>query len=136
MLRKDYIMRMLEQFFKVLAKLIKNENNLEIEDIEIQLAELYDTYFKNDFNFFHDSDTDRIIEFLKSDNSGDDLYKVEMLAELIYQDACLQQENEQRKSLLIKSLNLLEYLDKESKTFSMERFNKMEFIKNEVSLLG
>jgi len=136
MIRKDYIMKIIEQFFDVLKKLIKNEENQDIEDIRVQLNELYNTYFKKNYKYFYDSDFEEIVDFLNSDNSGDNLYKTEMLAELIYQDTCLKQDVDLRKSLLSKSFRLFEYLDKEGKTFSLERYKKMQVIKKEVSLLS
>ncbi len=55
-----------------------------------------------------------------------------MLAELLYQDALCKQSEEQ-KNLLSKSLYLLEYLDKNSGTFSIQRRDRIDEIKKRVS---
>ena len=55
-----------------------------------------------------------------------------MISELIYQDA-LSKQNDEKRFLLAKSLYLIEYLDKNSDTFSFQRRNRIEEIKREIS---
>ena len=57
------------------------------------------------------------------------LDRVEILAELLYQDALIQSSDDEQKNLLEKSLYLLEYLDQHSDTFSFERKGKIAGIK-------
>ena len=52
------------------------------------------------------------------------LTRIDMLSELLYQDALLK-ESEEQKYLLRKSLFLLNYLDTHSDTFSFERRGKI-----------
>lgn len=135
MLRRDYILRMLEQFFEVLGELLNKAGKLETEELENQLNKLYGDYLKADFEFFYNNDIDRIIEFLGRDSGNDVLYRAEMLAELLHQDGLLKTDMEMKRNLLNKALKLFEYIDTEGKTFSMERIKKMELIKGKLSEL-
>ena len=66
-------------------------------------------------------------------NYGDEelLTRIDMLSELLYQDALLK-ESEEQKYLLRKSLFLLNYLDTHSDTFSFERRGKIGEIEKKI----
>ena len=59
------------------------------------------------------------------------LTRIDMLSELLYQDALLK-ESEEQKYLLRKSLFLLNYLDTHSDTFSFERRGKIGEIEKKI----
>lgn len=56
------------------------------------------------------------------------LQRIEILAELFYFDASLKKSDAERNSLLKKALELLQYLDTHSNTFSLERRQKIREI--------
>ena len=58
---------------------------------------------------------------------GERIYRIEMLAELYYREADLKSEP-MREDLLDKAFKLFSFVDRNSKTFSFERINKINEI--------
>lgn len=79
-------------------------------------------------------DAEYILTDLSQDYEGQEfLTRIDMLSELLYQDALLKEPDE-KKYLLAKALYLKEYLDSHSDTFSFERRNKINEIKKLLEL--
>lgn len=129
MLQRDYIMRLLRQFVEALEKLVEEKKNEDTPTLQLKLQSLYRAYFNHPHTFYYEQEADFILNDLGQNYEGEELLtRIDMLSELIYQDALLKPEAEQRY-LLGKSLYLLEYLDTHSDTFSFERRNKICEIK-------
>lgn len=128
MIEKDYIMKLMQQFFKDLEKLVSNQREKgDIQNIQVQLCDLYKDYFKKDESFFYNESYLTIIEYLESKDCNV-IDHMEMLAELLYHDALIKQNSDLKRNLLVKSLELFKYLNENSKTFSLERNQKIDFI--------
>ena len=133
MIERDYIMRLLRQLFDALNEIVHGRKEESAEVVQHQVNGLYRQYFDREPQFFYDSTTESIIHLLEDSNSHTDAFiKIEMLAELIYNDAILRPESPLRSDLLAKALGLFEYLEKNSSTFSLSRRDK---IQNAISLL-
>lgn len=115
MLHRDYIMRLIQLFFEAMAKFIRNKEGKDPEILRPELDEFYKNFLKHPRDFFKDFRAEEIIDFFNEDER---LFKVEIIAELFYQDALL---GEPDKELLGKSLALLKYVDLNSDTFSFDR---------------
>ena len=125
-------MRLLSDFTEALEKLIKEKKQKDGPEYQLQLQSMYRSYFNHTPEFYYDQDADYILNDLQQQYEGDEfLIRVDMLAELLYQDA-LTKQSEEQKYLLSKSLHLIEYLDKHSDTFSFERRNKIQEIKRKI----
>lgn len=118
MLHRDYIMRLIQLFFEALAKFIRNKEGKDPEILRPELDELYKNFLKHPRNFFKDFSVEEIINFFDNDEK---LYKIEIVAELFYQDAML---GDPDKELLRKALSLFKYVDLNSDTFSFDRQRK------------
>lgn len=130
MLERDYIKRLIRQFFDSLEKLIEKKEYLPQENIQLEFEGMYRTYFLKPKEFFCIQDSEYILMYLcQTFEKHELLDRVEILAELLYQDALIQSSNDEQKELLGKSLYLLEYLDLHSDTFSFERKGKIAGIK-------
>lgn len=129
MIHKDYLLRILQQFFEEIAKYLRNKKEYEIENpqLQTQLTGLYTTFFNQTADFYISKSADEIIT---SFDEQERLIKIEMLSELIYQDALLKPQGETRQQLLQKSLDLFEYLNAHSATYSIPREQEMEQIKH------
>lgn len=129
MIHKDYLLRILQQFFEEIAKYLRNKKEYEIENpqLQTQLTGLYTTFFNQTADFYISKSADEIIA---SFDEQERLIKIEMLSELIYQDALLKPQGETRQQLLQKSLDLFEYLNAHSATYSIPREQEMEQIKH------
>lgn len=134
MLERDYIKRLIRQFFDALEKLIEKKEYLPQENIQLEFEGMYCTYFLKPKEFFCTQDGEYILMYLcQTFEQHELLDRVEILSELLYQDALIQPAGAAQKSLLEKSLYLLEYLDQHSDTFSFERKDKIAGIKKMIA---
>ena len=132
MLQRDYIMRLLQQFFEALEKLVEERDKKDGPELQLQLQSIYRAYFNHPSTFYYDQDAEYILNEMGQNYGGEELLtRIDMLSELLYQDALLK-ESEEQKYLLRKSLFLLNYLDTHSDTFSFERRGKIGEIKKKI----
>lgn len=129
MLQQDYIMRLIGEFMNTLSKLIRKKRENGEYNIQSELDSLYRSYFNHDAMHFYKQDIDLILNELRLIHRGNELLTyIEMLSELLYQDAQLK-HCEEKKNLLLKTLYLLEYLNTHTNTFSIERWRRINEIK-------
>jgi Hemolysins and related proteins containing CBS domains len=132
MLQRDYIMRLLQQFFEALEKLVEERDKKDGPELQLQLQSIYRAYFNHPSTFYYDQDAEYILNEMGQNYGGEELLtRIDMLSELLYQDALLK-ESEEQKYLLRKSLFLLNYLDTHSDTFSFERRGKIGEIEKKI----
>ncbi|WP_177603664.1 hypothetical protein [uncultured Phocaeicola sp.] len=133
MLERDYIKRLIRQFFDALEKLIEKKEYTPLETIQLEFEGMYRTYFHESKEFFRTQDSEYLLMYLCQTFDKQELLDwIEILSELLYQDALIQTVVAEQKSLLAKSLYLLEYLDQHSNTFSFERRGKIAEIKKKI----
>jgi len=123
-------MRILQQFYNALHKLVNNIDEEKIEDIHVHLKGLYPEYLKKDDTFFYENDISTILHFLGEGKSKDSIAKITLLSELIYNDAILSSNPTFKKDLLSKALGLLLFINDNGKTFSAERYSRIEQIRD------
>lgn len=125
MIQRDFIMRLIKQFFEAVEKLIEMKSKKH-DRIEVQayLNEMYDTFLKEPADFYHSANIEDIILSFKNDKKEPIL---EILSELLYQDAILRGN---QHDLLVKALKLNEYIHEHSTTFSFNRQSRIDEIKN------
>ncbi len=128
MFERDYIMRLMQTFFEDVAKIVHRKRDPDDEYQLEAFGELYKEYLKNDRKHYYQLSAESLINSFREDADG--IYKAEMLATLLYQDARLQKDEMIRKELLEKSLALYQFMDTESKDFSLERKEMIETIKD------
>lgn len=132
MLQRDYIMRLLQDFVEALEKLVEERGKHDCPELQLQLQSIYRAYFNHPHTFYYNQDAEYILNDLGQNYGGEELLtRIEMLSELLYQDALLK-EPEEQKYLLRKSLYLLIYLDEHSDTFSFERRGKISEIEKKI----
>lgn len=119
MLQRDYIMNLIQLFFEALAKFLRKKENQKPDVLRPELDELYKTFLKYPRDHFKEMSIDEIIS---SFNDEEKLYKLEIVAELFYQDALL---GEVDKQLLKKALALFRYVDLNGDVFSFDRNRKV-----------
>ena len=125
MLQRDYIMRLVRQFIEALEKLVEEKKKEDGPEFQLKIQSIYRAY---------EQDAEYILTDLSQDYEGQEfLTRIDMLSELLYQDALLKEPDE-KKYLLAKALYLKEYLDSHSDTFSFERRNKINEIKKLLEL--
>ena len=134
MLEKDYIMRLIRQFFEALEKLIEKRGKEEGTTLQIEVNGMYRSYFHQPQDFFYEAGMDIILAYMQARFSEEEcLQRMELLAELLAEllrfDASLKPSTEEGQMLNEKALELLTFADTHSDTFSLERRRKMEEIK-------
>lgn len=110
--KKDFLQRLIEEFFKKLEQLVSGETVLDNSEKEALLNEC--------FNFFSEN-----LQAQKNDSLGDLVEKIsdndllEQYVKLLMAEYDLS-ESKNGEGLL-KSLSIIEYLENTDKTFSWER---------------
>lgn len=126
--KQDFIERMIEQAFIVLKTICgkTNPKKEEIEDIQIHLKDLYKNYFNKHYTFFYNENIETIINSIKEEhNPRDSLKLFELLADILFTDAKHQNDKFLQKQLTAKAYNLLNYIENNSDTYSINRNNKV-----------
>lgn len=130
MIRKDFILRQLEELAKILGILLKLKTEHKTEEAMELIKEAYSGLLKLDESFVDEETTSEV--FLKQvaakEIEGDALHA---FAELLYEDGMLRYENNEDKAFirLHKALILFDLLNRTSPTFSFDRNIKLEKIK-------
>jgi hypothetical protein len=135
--KKDYIERLIEQAMDFIRKALGFEdlNKEEIEDVKIQLKDMYTEYFKKHYTFFYEENSSSIIESINRENSNKDSLKlIELLSEILFADAKLQKDTYIYKPLLEKSLDMLIYVEDKSDAYSVIRTRRIETLKQHLHL--
>ncbi|MDR2471963.1 MAG: hypothetical protein LBD53_00160 [Tannerella sp.] len=125
MIERDYILRILQEFFDAISKIIrrKEEGEDDFTAIQKRFDEVYRQFFRSAPNYFYENDKETILEKIEDESYSEreTEARLTMLSELLYQDALIKPDVVQRCDLLSKVLYLLEYFDGRSRTFSWER---------------
>ena len=125
MFERDYIKRIIQNFFKDLNELINGRHEPDSDRLMAGIGDLYKEYLKKDRTYYYSLPEESITRIFEKDG---DIYKTEMLAALLRQDGLLQN----RKDLLEKSLTLYQHINEVSKDFSMDRLEAIREIKTEI----
>jgi hypothetical protein len=123
MLERDYILRLLNKFFENLSLYLDRKRKGEEDQIET----FYTNYF-HPSKFYIDNTKEEVLNSLSEYPKDEEEYRMEMLAELLCQDALERKEESVKVNLLKKSLFLYERLDTLSSTYSFERKRKIQEI--------
>lgn len=123
-------MRILKQFLDVLQKLINGYNPEQDECIEVQLNELCEKYVGIGLPFIESNDVDCILDITKGLSPSDSEAKLTMLSELLYTWVTLPSASVTSKHVAEKALALFLHIDKESRTFSYERQQRIAHLQS------
>jgi hypothetical protein len=132
MVERDYLMRMMHDFFDALARLLTHIEADQFDTSHQYLKELYEQYFKQHRTFFLESGIEELQQSLNSGELQTDVLKSEMLAELLLVDARLPQSTAIRSQLLLKALALFQFAETNSDTYSSNRLSRIASLRNEL----
>jgi hypothetical protein len=135
MLQKDYILRMVEMLGDLIAGILGLIKKGDIQQAGEKIEKLYHDFLREDASFFRslpdDQLTARLIKGLGYTNGH-----LEILAELFDVEAELALARGDTKTALEysgKSLLLMVFIDKEYRTYSQDRINKMDRIRKRIA---
>lgn len=130
MLERDYIMRLVREFFEAL-ELLKRKDLKERKD---ELERMYKQYV-GPYAFYHAASVDGIMDSMRQYAPAERLPRLEMLAELYYAETALVSAPE-REMLLEKALSLFSFVDSHDRTYDMTRLGKMAEIRKRLDNAG
>ncbi len=88
--------------------------------------------YVGDYSFFHTADIESIMHEMERFAADERIYRLEMLAELLYVDADLS-PYPFNQDLLQKALILFRYIDANGRTYSLQRIQKIADIERRLS---
>lgn len=116
MLSRDYILRILQTFFDLTAKLFDGKRKTD-EEFELELNHLYNAYFQKSRAFFMNTLPEEIPAVL-----GEDAFLLEknsMLAEICYREYQHASDEESKRNWGLKAKFLYDYLNDHSADYSL-----------------
>ena len=137
MYQKDYILRMVEMLADMLAIILGLIKKGEYKLASVRLERIYYDMLKQDASFFRTIPEEQLISKLIEEHNFTNGH-LEILALLLNTDAELklaQRDVSVSIEYSRKALLLFDFIDKESKTYSVERINKIASIKGRIETL-
>ncbi|MDR0273582.1 MAG: hypothetical protein LBI27_09735 [Clostridiales bacterium] len=130
MVERDYLLRILHEFFDAIAKIIYRhtpEQESDFAEIQSRFNSMYRQFFKKNAEHFYETEKEALLNELEQEGLADDFLfaKIQMLSELLYQDALIKKDIPEQCRLLEKAIYFLVYLNQNSRTFSWEREQRM-----------
>jgi len=135
MLQKDYILRMIEMLGDLLRALFGLIEKGELGTASDNLERIYYDMLKQDAAFFRNIPAEDLAKKLLQEHNYTGGH-LEILAELFRAEAELSYAKGKQDDCIEfsrKSLMLFEFTERETKTFSPERFGKMEELRKRLS---
>lgn len=133
MIEQDYILKILQEFFEAIAKVVRRsdgDDEAATAEMQARYDAIYEQFFRCPAHHFYEIEKEDLLDDLWAENSEQKaMAKTRMLSELLYRDALIKKDVSQRCDLLGKSLLLLEFLQQNSKTYSWDQENKMAYIR-------
>jgi len=138
MYQKDYILRMIAMLINFIGEVLGLIRKNELQKASEMLESGYLKFLKEDAAFFRRIPAGKLTRQLLHDHNYTNGH-LEILAELFNAEAELRLAQGNPAGSLEyseKSLRLFEFLDREQKTWSLERINKMDTIRNRIKSLS
>ena len=120
MLQRDYIQRLIREFMAALQRFIEKD---EAKDRQTAIDEMF-TQYLGDSAFFNTATLDDVMRWFERYPEEERLSRIEMLAELYNAEADMMSEPV-RTEILQRALMLFDFIDRHSRTFSLDRLRKM-----------
>lgn len=133
MLKEDYIMRLFQLFSESLAKWL-SKRKTDNSDLVVSFNnEVVKPYLGNDIQFFESKSKEELIGYFSQlyPNKPERLSRLEILTEVLYQRAWLEENDQKGKNLFNITLELLLYINSIDRTYSMERENRISELQNQ-----
>lgn len=134
MYQKDYILRMIDMLGDLLAAIFGYIKKGDYSTAGTKLDNLYYDLLREDAALFRAIPAGQLTQKLLHEHNYTNGH-LEILAELFYAEAELNLAQERRAESLSyyeRSLILLEFTDRELKTFSSDRMEKMDLIRKRI----
>jgi hypothetical protein len=138
MFQKDYILRMVEMIGELIAAILGLIKKGDFEQAEKMLERGYIELLRRDAAFFQVIPKEQLTDRLISEHHYEHGH-LAVLAELFFAEATLSEVRQKLSYSLTcyeKAILLLEFLEKEDKTWSAKREEQIVFLKTKISELS
>jgi hypothetical protein len=125
MFKKDFILRLVEEVAKMIAKILGLLKEGNHEEAEFWLKKGYNLLKADEERLLKMSPADLVKELEK--NQEFDFVKMELMADLIYAEAEIlnAKKDEESKNMYIRALAVYHYIDNNHTVYSFERNDKI-----------
>ena len=130
---KDYLMRLMQNFFLALDRIVNARRNEEYEVVLSELEVTFMTFFQQNLAFFEAMTPDEIIAFFKDDPYPSE--KVEMVAMLLFEAGVVSTEPEVQRRRLTTVNTLISHLSDIRKSVSLDHMAKQQYIQKRLGEL-
>jgi len=129
MLQRDYFIRLIEEFNAAISRfLTKKDDELKRDK---DLKDLYRQYV-GEYDDLRNLSVDELLTYAKEQwNEEERIDKINMVAELLYAEGSYKGQP-LRQMLMEKSYRLFDYVEANGSTFSIDRRQKMEAMRQEL----
>jgi len=130
MIRKDYILRMVEEFAKFLAAIMGLKDEGKYEEALKKIDSVYTGLLNIEPVTVKAISTDEVLDFLKTEKKFTNQY-LNMVAELLYEEGMIYAEMGDpvsTRNVLEKSKVLINFLSENDQTFSYDWYEKLKNI--------
>lgn len=137
MYQKDFILRIIEMLAELVAGILGLIKKGDFQKASQSIDNAYQDLLKQDTGFFNQIPLSKLTDSLIKEHNYTNGH-LEILSELIYTQAELsfaQKKYSEGLMFYQKSLYLLEFVTKESQTFSLEKQSKISTLKNRIAEL-
>ena len=129
MLQRDYFIRLIEEFNAAISRfLTKKDDELKRDK---DLKDLYRQYV-GEYDDLRNLSVDELLKYAKEQwDESERIDKINMVAELLYAEGSYKGQP-LRQMLMEKSYRLFDYVEANGSTFSIDRRQKMEAMRQEL----
>lgn len=129
MLQQDYFIRLIEEFNAAISRfLTKKEDDMKRDN---ELKDLYRQYV-GEYDDLRNLSVDELLRYAKEQwDENERIDKINMIAELLHAEASYKGQP-LRQMLLEKAYALFYYVEANGSTFSIDRHQKMEAMRQEL----
>ena len=129
MLQQDYFIRLIEEFNAAISRfLTKKEDDMKRDN---ELKDLYRQYV-GEYDDLRNLSVDELLRYAREQwDEAERIDKINMIAELLYAEASYKGQP-LRQMLLEKAYALFNYVEANGSTFSIDRHQKMEAMRQEL----
>lgn len=130
MIRKDYILRMVEEFAKFLAAIMGLKDEGKYEEALKKIDSVYTGLLNIEPVTVRAISTDEVLDYLQTEKKFNNQY-LKMVAELLYEEGMIYAEMGDpvsTRNVLEKARVLIDYLSENDQTFSFDWYEKLKNI--------
>ena len=130
MIRKDYILRIVEEFAKFLAAIVGLKREGKFDEALKKIDQVYNGMIDLDPIILKSIDQDELMDFLLNEKKFN-LHYLKMIAELLFEEGQIYAENGDpvsARNVLEKARILIDYLMENDPTFSFDWYEKISII--------